>query len=131
MTNTNTFRNGKENEGLYRQHGIITSTLTASGNSQAASIKVDYEEIGTTKVYASGSLKNAGSTTVIVRLQSIEFTNGYANITLGASEIVKFKNIRLDSVSCPAVAGQSASISVKFVCITYSLAFGEPEITFA
>ena len=127
----NTYNNSKETEGFYKQHGIISSTITASGNSINASIKVDYEEVGTTKVYASGSLKNSGSTTAIVRLQSVEFTNGFANITLNASEVLKFKNVRLDTVSCPAVAGQASTLSIKFVCVTYSMAFGEPEIAFA
>ena len=126
----NTYKNEKESEGLFKQNGIISSTISETGNSINATIKVDYEEIGNVKLYCSGSLKNTGSTTAIVRLQSVEFTNGFANVNLNAGEVLKFKNIRLDSVSAPAVTGQASSVSIKFVAITYSVSYGQPEITF-
>lgn len=126
----NTYKNEPENQGLFRQNGIISHTITQTGNSSDATIKVDYEEIGNVKLYCSGSLKNSGSTTAIIRLQSNEFTNGFANVNLNAGEVIKFKNIRLDSVSCPAVLGQATSVNIKFVAITYSISYGQPEITF-
>ena len=127
MNNNN--NNEEKNEMVeFKQHGIIYASLTKSGQGTNASVKVDYEEVGNNKLYCSGSVKNESTATTFVRLSSINFNNGYADIPLTSGEIVKFKNIRLDIISIPSIVGQSTTINVKVVAITYSFAMGEPEI---
>ena len=125
-------KNKSEVQGLteipMRQLGIISHVFTASGNGDNAQLKVDYEQTEGRETYTSGSIKNNGSTTVIVRLASILFDSGYSNISINSGDIVNFKNIRLDIISIPAVVGQATTVNVSFVGITYNFISAEPEI---
>lgn len=107
-----------------KQFGIIFEAIT-----DFKEYKIVYEEVPDAShvIYSSGSIKNEGTVTSVIRLNSLGFANGHADITLAAGETLKFRGLYLYSVSAPQISNQSSTIHFKMVTVGYENT-GMPEI---
>ena len=107
-----------------KQFGIIFEAIT-----DFKEYKIVYEEVPDAShvIYSSGSIKNEGTVTSVIRLNSLGFANGHTDITLAAGETLKFRGLYLYSVSAPQTSSQSSTVDFKMVTVGYENA-GLPEI---
>jgi len=103
-----------------RQIGGFSEYLTAV----TASIDMSPEQVnmrGNEIVVTAGSIKNEGTTAVIVRMEFNTESGKFINPTLQTGEIITWEDLSVYKVSIPAVNGQTtASISVSLIAWSYA-----------
>ncbi len=71
------------------------------------------------KLFSSGSIKNESSTTVWIRLTSSQMISGYMDIMMNPSEVLKWKDLLIESISVPQ-STLNASVTVNLSCVVWS-----------
>jgi len=102
-----------------RQLGAFAEYITAVSQS----IDMSPEQVnmyGDEIVVTAGSIKNEGTTAVIVRMEFNAESGKFINATLQSGEIITWEDLPVYKVSIPDVNGQTtASISVSLIAWSY------------
>ena len=102
-----------------RQLGAFAEYLT----SVSQSIDMTPEQVnmyGDEIVVTAGSVKNEGTTAVIIKMQFNAESGKFINATLQSGEIISWEDLPVYKVSIPDMQGQTtASISVSVIAWSY------------
>jgi len=102
-----------------RQLGAFAEYITAVSKS----IDMSPEQVnmyGDEIVVTAGSIKNEGTTAVIVRMEFNAESGKFVNTTLQSGEIISWEDLPVYKVSIPDMQGQTtASVSVSVIAWSY------------
>ena len=102
-----------------RQLGAFAEYITAVSKS----IDMSPEQVnmyGDEIVVTAGSIKNEGTTAVIIKIQFNAESGKFINATLQSGEIISWEDLPVYKVSIPDMQGQTtASVSVSVIAWSY------------